>query len=369
MLLLLQNCVKLNNMHNTNKSVTFVYGSDDFLVDRRARVIYDKLSKGIGEIFLCDNTVKSTAEIINNIVDIIITPSLFHTENVIWIRSANFLNGTISDAEKNTVDTLFDAITNITEYQIIFSASNIDKRTRAFKTLTSIADVIDVDEENKNASSEEIIRDFAKENNVTLEDDAVELLHAKCGNNYRALKNEIDKLSVFIWKQKKSISRDDVTLLVDDYASDNFFEPVELFFSKNLTDCMRAIDIYFFGTQEVRPLIAALQSRNRLLIQLKSLLQQRLFNVSTGNIRKNDIERAAQYYHMGNFEKSGFNVFSQNPWYLSKLVNDAIKFPLRQLLDLQMMLLDVLQQSIENPHDVTNIMKNLVLKFAQWHSL
>ncbi len=365
MLLLQQNCAKLNNMNNTNKSKTFVYGSDDFLVDRRARVIYNQLSSGIGEIFLCDHTSKTILDTINKIIDIIITPSLFSEENVIWIRSANFLNGITSDVEKNAIDELFNAIANISDRKIIVSASNVDKRTRIFKTLINVADVIDVDEENKNISLATIIRGFAKENNVTIDDDAIELLQDKCGNHYRALKNEIDKLSAFIWNRKQSISRDDVMLLVDDYASDNFFEPVELFFSGKLSDCTRSIDVYLFGTQEIRPLIAALQSRNRLLIQLKSLIQQKSFNISAHGIRKNDIDHAAQYYHMENFEKSGFNVFSQNPWYLSKLIQEAVKFPLHKLLALQTMLCDGLQMCMNRPNDVSNILKNIALKFAQ----
>ena len=345
--------------------MTFVYGSDDFLVDRRARIIYDKLSSGIGEIFLCDHASKTTLDTINKIINVIITPSLFSEENVIWIRSANFLSGTISDAEKSAIDELFNAIANVSDRKIIISASNVDKRTRMFKILINIADVIDVDEENKNISLATIIRGFAKENNVNIDDDAIELLQDKCGNHYRALKNEIDKLSAFIWNSKQSISRDDVMLLVDDYASDNFFEPVELFFSKKLSDCMRSIDVYLFGTQEIRPLIAALQSRNRSLIQLKSLIQQKSLNISANGVRKNDIDRAAQYYHMENFEKSGFNVFSQNPWYLNKLIQEAAKFPLTQLLNLQVMLCDGLQMCMSRPNDVSNILKNIALKFYQ----
>ena len=68
---------------------------------------------------------------------------------------------------------------------------------------------------------------------------------------------------------------------------------------------------------------------------------------------------------MENFEKSGFNVFSQNPWYLNKLIQEAAKFPLTQLLNLQVMLCDGLQMCMSRPNDVSNILKNIALKFYQ----
>ena len=66
------------------------------------------------------------------------------------------------------------------------------------------------------------------------------------------------------------IEEDDVREMVPDSLDSDFFETTDVFFTGNLQSTLDSIGRYFFTNKEARPLLASLQSRNRLLIQLRT---------------------------------------------------------------------------------------------------
>ena len=168
------------------------------------------------------------------------------------------------------------------------------------------------------------------------------LLAAKCGNNYRLLEQEIDKLVTYSADRNSLITIQMVEELVDDSSEGNFFDPIEKFFSGNMKETLSAIKKYFFNNNDIRPLLAAFSARIRTLIQLKALIESKNLKVFYNNISKNDFLSAAKAVFMDPSEKSGFNVFSQNVWYLSKIIPAAMRFSLQQLQALQINLINIM---------------------------
>jgi cAMP phosphodiesterase len=79
------------------------------------------------------------------------------------------------------------------------------------------------------------------------------------------------------------------------------------------------LDRYFFNESSCRPLLYALQSRLRLLIQVRSLADSGDFKLTTSGISDTQFKVAITRHGatFGSATKSSANVFSQNPWYLT----------------------------------------------------
>ncbi|MDR2603049.1 MAG: DNA polymerase III subunit delta [Puniceicoccales bacterium] len=347
-------------MQDNNKSVTFVYGSDDFLVDRRARVIFNSLCNGQGEIFIFDEASDLSSGI-GNAVSCLDTLSLFPENQTVWLRSAYFLGEpSLSTDQKDLVLSLFESIKSAHDKKVIISTAKIDRRTKIFKDLTQSATVESIDVDSN--AGPNTIEQFANANGIAIDPDAVQLLQSKCGNNARLWEQEINKLSAYTSGRKNAIGRDDVLSLTDDYDTGNFFEPIEKFFENDLEETFKSIDRYFFHNTDARALLSALQSRNRTLIQLRTLADLRLLKVIGHNFSKNDFIYASKFFHMEGFSKTTFSVFSQNTWYLSKLIPLVLKYKLSRLLDFQILFTSAFDEITQHYQDQKSIIKGLAVK-------
>ncbi|MDR2776436.1 MAG: DNA polymerase III subunit delta [Puniceicoccales bacterium] len=348
-------------MQNNNKSVTFVYGSDDFLVDRRARVIFNSLCDGEGEIFTFDEANDLSRDI-GNAISFLDTLSLFPENQTVWLRSAYFLGEpSPSTDQKGLILSLLESTKSAHDKKVVISTAKVDRRTKIFKDLIQLAaaESIDID---SNAGAN-IIEQFANNNGMAIDPDAVELLQSKCGNNSRLWEQEINKLSAYTF-DRKTICRDDVLSLTDDYDTGNFFEPMEKFFENNLDETFKSIDRYFFHNTDARALLSALQSRNRTLIQLRTLMDLGHLKVIGHNFSKNDFTYASKFFHMENLFKTTFNVFSQNTWYLSKLISLVLKYKLSKLLGFQALFSSAFDEITQHYQDQKSIIKGLAVKFS-----
>ena len=134
--------------------------------------------------------------------------------------------------------------------------------------------------------------------------------------------------------------------LVPNFGDGDFFESTEAFFSRNLEWTLRKRLAGIFAGNDARPVIASLQNRNRLLIQPKSLADGGEIEVGGRGIAAG-LERAAKYQdrYAGLSEKSNYNVFTQNLWYMGKLLG-ARKMPsLKRLIDHQGEFIRVFERS------------------------
>ena len=83
---------------------------------------------------------------------------------------------------------------------------------------------------------------------------------------------ETRKLASYIGADGGEITEQMIIDMVPDFGEGDFFEASEAFFSGKLDWALDAIDRHFFQGKDARPLLATLQNRNRLLIQLRVLV-------------------------------------------------------------------------------------------------
>ena len=246
------------------------------------------------------------------------------------------------------------------------SASPIHRGHSFVKWLQKNADFYDLAKnEKEDVAFRRLVEETASELKVKFAPGALEYLAGKIGAHPRLGVEETRKLASFLGSEGNEITEQMIINLVPDFGEGDFFEASEAFFSGELEWALDAIDRHFFQGKDARPLLATLQNRNRLLIQLRVLVDGGELNPYE-RLSKDLLERLAAK-HAQHFddpsEKTTLNVFSQNPWFLGRLLGLVKKFSARRLIDLQSHLIEAFEQVLAMPKEQhVTIFKNLVIR-------
>ncbi|HEY1848309.1 MAG TPA: DNA polymerase III subunit delta, partial [Opitutaceae bacterium] len=190
----------------------------------------------------------------------------------------------------------------------------------------------------------------------------LQLLLSRVGNNTRLLVEEIAKLSVNA--ADGVIPEKDVAELTPNAAQGEFFETAEAFFSGKLDWTLAALHRHFFAGGDARPVLAALQNRNRILIQVRALADSgevRAGPRGIDGLQRAASERSALFKDAAS-EKSAYNVFTQNPWYLGKLAGGGPLPTLRRLIDNQRAFVDAFEEIIQRPHEQEEVLRDMSVR-------
>ena len=193
----------------------------------------------------------------------------------------------------------------------------------------------------------------------------LEFLAGKIGGHSRLGVEETRKLAAYLGKDGGPITEELITELVPDFGEGDFFEASEAFFSNDLQWALDAIERHFFHAKDARPLLATLQNRNRLLIQLRVLSDGGELDPSQ-RLSKEKLEQLGRkhaHHFSDSGEKSTLNLFTQNPWFLGRLLPIVKRFNTRSLIDLQAALLEAFEQLLIQPRDQqVAIFKDLAIR-------
>lgn len=356
----------------------FICGSDDYLVDREGRKLYTQHTAGLSDDFSCEiidadaQNVAKVESIIKHFIDSAQMPSLFGEKKVIWLRGVNFLADSPTaraEGSKTLVESFIEVLAKL-DYStvcIIISAAPVDKRTRAFKALKNTAFFQLLEDDSTPGGLSQLITQECQAHGVKIGQDAIEALLLKVDGNSRLLIQEVQKLITFVGDDPKGISLKLVNEMVEQFGEGDFFEFSEAFFSLDLDWTLDTLTRHFFTQKESRPLIASLQNRLRLMIQLRVLLDAGSIEASSYGLNKNTLQALASEHDLPFADpssKSGFNVFSQNPWYLGKLAVAAKKISLKKLIDFDLALIEAFEQILKHsqPHEQEAVMRQLVMR-------
>ena len=358
-----------------DSSLFAVVGDDDYLVRQRAKEIYEQFADQFPDD-LSREIIDARADRVDDVENILNearsageTLSLFGGGKLVWINEANFLNLGKTGASQGTKDALesFKSfLKNLGETKLIFSACPIHRNHSFVKWLQKNASYEDVTKnEKEDVTFRRVVQEAAEKSGVSFESGAIECLAGKIGAHPRLGAEETVKLSTYLGPDGGKITEDMIMEMVPDFGEGDFFEASEAFFSGKLDWAMESIEKHFFQGKDARPLLATLQNRNRLLIQLRVLVDGG--EISTRQrLGKEQLEQLGRKYgrHFeDSAEKTTLNLFSQNPWFLGRLLPLVEKFSARRLIDLQANLIQVFQDILEQPKDAhSTIFKNLAIR-------
>lgn len=361
-------------IYSTSKSWIFVAGTDDFLVDREAQKIYERLSQEVSNDLSKEiiegnaNTVSDVETAVNQFSQAIKNQSLFGEKKIVWFRGINFLGESQTSRTEGTKDQLNFLLetlerTNFTSIFVIVSAAPVDRRTRHFKVMHEKSEFKFISGEESAEALAKIATAECQELGKIISPSALDLLISKIGGNSRLLIQEVNKLATYLGLENTRIEETLIHEMISQVGEGDFFEASEAFFSLDLKWTLEAVKRYFFHQKESRPLISALQNKNRLLIQLRVLLDAGSIKTTTRGITKESLEEvAAEFNYPADATKNGYNIFTQNPWYLGKLATIAQKISLRKLIDFQRTFLRIFEEILEKPQNQEKVLQEAVFK-------
>lgn len=361
----------------STKPFAFICGDDDYLVSERGREWFAEATKGLSDDLskeVVDGRAGNIAEVedaLNRFTSAVQTLSLFGERKVVWLKDVNFMADSVTGRAQGTLDLLENlraALEGIDPdtVGVLITAQPVDKRRSFYKWCQKTADfTLLAGDKDAAATCASLIKAECNKAGISMSRDAVQLLIGKVNGNTRLIVEETRKLCTFAVGSDALINEQLVNSLVPNFGDGDFFEAADAFFSLRLDWTLEALRRHFFTNSESRPLLGSLQSRNRLLIQLRVLLDAGAIRLGGRGISKADLESAARTYghHFGeNPEKSNLNVFTQNPWYLGRLAESAGKVPLKKLIDFQLSFAEAFEAIIERPNDQEEVCREMAVK-------
>ena len=359
------------------KPFTFICGDDDYLVAERGKAwfaeqtrdLMDGLSKEV-----VDGRAGNAAEVedaINRFTSAVQTLSLFGERKVVWLRDVNFLADSVTGRAQGTLD-LVEDLKSVLEaldpasVGVLITAQPVDKRRSFYKWCQKASEfTVLAGDKDAAATCARLIEEECGKVGIAMTRDAVQLLIGKVNGNTRLIVEETRKLCTFALGSDEAVSEQLVNALVPNFGEGDFFEATDAFFSLKLEWTLDALRRHFFTNKESRPLLGSLQGRNRLMIQLRVLLDAGAIRLGGRGISKSELEAAAKTYakHFGEKQqKSNLNVFTQNPWYLGRLSQAAANVPLKKLIDFQLAFADAFEGIIERPREQEEICREMAIK-------
>ena len=374
-------------MPTAAKAFAFFCGPDDFIVNRQGKERFEALaaeanaddfSREIINGFT--NNVDEVETAVNRFRDAVQTVPMFGGKRVVWFKDINFLADTVTGRAEGTltqVEALQELLekVNAEEVAVVLTAAPVDRRRSFPKWCEGHSDftLAGGDGESAGEALAGVARAEARDNGVSFGPGAVELLLQKVGANTRLLTEEVRKLATFVGDPATAlragggvIEEAHIEELTPNFAEGDFFASAERFFAGDLAGTLAALQQHFFNGNDARPVLTALQNRNRILIQVRVLLD-------TGELRapgpygfdKAAWARAQEAYakHFGgDTEKSAYHLFTQNQWYVGKLASAGKLPPLRRLIDNQQEFIRTFEEIVRRPNEQETVLRDMAVR-------
>jgi len=347
--------------------LAIIAGKDEYLVDQDGRACFEKAKKAAG--------ADAEAEVISGQIirvedarplevqftESVKTLSMFGGKRVIWLRNFNLVSDSVQAKSEDVKESLANMLKVASEadasVSIVISANPYDGRRKDLVNLKAEAtDFIlhsapskgQYDKGEGQADAQMALAvERLKSLGVKFDRGVPEVIVGRVGQSTRLVLGECEKLATYVGPGG-TIKQSDVLLLVPTFGEGDFFEPIEALAERDLKWGMESLDRYFFNEDSSRPLLAVLQNRLRLLIQIRCLADSGDFRVSEAGLPMGQFEAASARHGptFGSAAKSSVNLFSQKPWYVcSKVAPSAARYTLAELVDLQLACADCFDAS------------------------
>lgn len=366
-------------MPAATKNFAFICGPDDFMVNRLGSARFETLAAEAGADEFAREVVSGfaanvdeVATAVNRFREAVLTLPMFSGRRVVWFKDVNFLADTVTGRAEGTlaqVEAMQEMLAkvNAADVTIVITAAPVDRRRAFPKWCEGHADFMLTggDGESAGEALTAVAWDEARANGTTFAEGALELLLAKVGANTRLLTEETRKLATYAG-EGGAIEEAHVEELTPNFAQGDFFAAADRFFAGDLGGTLAELQRHFFNGGDARPIITALQNRNRILIQCRVL-------IDAGDLRapgdygfdKAAWARAQAAYarHFGgDAEKSSCNLFTQNQWYVGKLVRSARLPTLRRLIDNQQELVRAFEEIVRRPNEQETVLREMAVR-------
>jgi DNA polymerase III subunit delta len=196
-----------------------VVGSDEAEVKHVAAEMAGKLApSGAGDFGLeiidgaADNSDQAGARV-RSTIEALQTLPFFGSTKVVWLKNANFL-GDDQKARSAAVQSALEELSELiergvgSEIAFLISATEVDKRRSFYKALLKRAEVqvfdrLDSGRAGWEEEATEIVQRRAKKRKLQFDADALDLFVLLTGGDTRQIDNELEKLDIFLDKDRR----------------------------------------------------------------------------------------------------------------------------------------------------------------------
>jgi len=265
-----------------------VLGSDEGETKRRAKEKASELTPEQGADFGVDtidgmaDNAEQAVQRIRQAKEAIQTLPFFGREKLVWLKNVNFLADTVTGRSAAVQEALEDLKEVLSRglpsgVRFLLSASEVDKRRSFYKSLGKFArveqfDRIDPTRPGWEEEVQAIVHRLAVEFNLRFESDALEIFVRLAGADSRQLRNELEKIDLYLGDQR-TITADVVRALVAKSASGVIWELGTCISKRQLGESLTLLDqLIFQGETPIGILYAAIIPTVRNLLVTKDLL-------------------------------------------------------------------------------------------------
>lgn len=263
-------------------------GTDDLSVKEAAMNLSRKLMSpedaefGMEIIDGAADNADHADRIVRNTLEALQTLPFFGGEKVVWLRGVNFLADTITGRAESTQAALASLLAVMeagvpADVKFLLSASEVDKRRSFFLGLKKVAqlevlDLIDTSRSGWEQTVAALVGDLARDLDLQFEDDALEVFVMLAGEDSRQIRNELEKLDLYLGEENRVVTQDDVRAIVSSTKAGVVFELGNALGRRQLAECLHLVDELISRKESpIGILLAAVVPKVRNLFQAKAL--------------------------------------------------------------------------------------------------
>jgi len=207
-----------------------VVGSDEGMVREKALALYNQLTGGLDDGFthetidgIADNS-DSAFEICSSTIQALQTIPMFGGDKVVWLRNANFLGDNVTGRSQRTEAGVESLRTTLAHglpdgVKFLLTAQGVDKRRGFWKFIEASAQVqvcdrIDTNRDDWQDQVATMVTTRARGLGLDFEPDALAIFVLLAGEQSQQIGNELEKLDLYLGPERRTITEDDVNVLV-----------------------------------------------------------------------------------------------------------------------------------------------------------
>jgi DNA polymerase-3 subunit delta len=199
-----------------------IVGSDEAEVKRVAAELAEKLTPpGLGDFGLeiidgCADNAEQAASRIRSTIEALQTLPFMGGSKLVWLKNANFLADSVIGRAASVQEALEELSGTIggdlgDDVTFLLSATETDKRRSFYKSLAKRAEIQVIDRLDSSRSgweeeAGEMVRGRAEKRKLQFDDDALELFVLLTGGDTRQIDNELEKIDIFLGKDRQVTS-------------------------------------------------------------------------------------------------------------------------------------------------------------------
>jgi DNA polymerase-3 subunit delta len=361
--------------------VFLVCGEDEFGVKLRAREVFHKWSAEIGgtDHEIIDASVNNSGEALAALArlrEALQTLPFFGSGKVVWLQNCNFLGEERAASAQAVSENLSDLSQELKTFvwrdvRLLVSAGKVDKRKVFYKTLEKIGSVESIAGWSaEDRDWEERAESFAVKTlsglGHEISDEAVALLVANAGPNPRALRSEIEKLSLYA-ANRPSLKTADVQAIVTRNKQARAFALGDALGERDLPKLLRCLDEELWEARRDPQrneigLLYGLISKVRALLLARELMAQKWLKPEAEFFRFKAQLAGIPPEAMPADKK--FNPLALNPYVLFRAAAQARNYTVAELITAMDLLLECNQKLISRNLDPALLLQQTLVRIA-----